>query len=117
MVSLLPASELGSLRRKRVTISELALLKHPRLARNPPLMTPRVCADVLECAVLRWLYRHKANRATPARVTACGAAPRSFSFDEETSGADTPAGPEASDLRAEHAGGGAGDDGSGGGED
>ena len=50
---------------------------------------------------------------TPAWVTACGAAPKHFSFDEEMFGADTPAGPETSDLRAEHALASAGDDGSG----
>ena len=50
---------------------------------------------------------------TQARVTACGAAPNNFSFDEEIVGADTPAGPESSDLRTEHAGGSAGDDGRG----
>ena len=52
---------------------------------------------------------------TDKRVTARGAAPNSFSFDEETIGADAPAGPAPSDLRAEHAleKSGAGDDGSG----
>ena len=83
-----------------------------------------------------------ASAATPARVTRGGAAPDYFSSDEEIVGADRVAGhvprprnftianqlasegsladsrrlssPESSDLRAEHAGGGAGDDGSGG---
>ena len=38
---------------------------------------------------------------------------QNFSSDEEILGADAPAGPASNDLRAEHAGGGTGDDGSG----
>ncbi len=64
-----------------------------------------VCADVSSAA-----EASGSPTSTPARVARGGAAPMSTLGDI---GADRATGPESSDLRAEHAEGGAGDDGSG----